>query len=438
MTRDNYRQRIVSADDAVSCVQSNQRVYCHNGCAEPLTLIEALVHRAPSLRNVEVLHAVTFGPAPYTAARYAGIFRHNSLFIGGNVRAAVQEGRADYTPIFLSDVEAMFEGGCLRPDVALIGCSPPDADGYMSVGPSVDVSLTAAEEARHLIVEINDRMPRVSGDTRLHVDRVAAFVETSRTLLEYQAPSVDAVDARIAEHVVGLVPDRATVQAGIGSVPRAVLQRLRTHRDLGLHSELLTDDFVDLIEAGAVTNRFKGINEGVSIAGFLLGSARLFDFVDRNSAVELRRTRYVNDPVVIAANHRLVAINSAIEVDLTGQVCADSFGPRMHSGIGGQVDFLRGAARSRGGVPIIVMPSTARAGTTSRIVARLQPGAGVVTSRGDVHYVATEFGVVNLHGKTLRQRAEALIAIAHPAFQPDLVREVGPLLAGCLTAPSLS
>jgi len=419
MTND-YRARIMPPDVALAEVQSGQRVYIHNGCAEPLELVQALTRRGDDLENVEVAHMNTMGIADYSLPRYEGHFRVNSLFIGGNVRQAVQEGRADYTPVFLSEIEALFTSGALPIDVCLLQCTPPDNYGYMSLGVSIDASLTAAQCARHVIVEINDQMPRTLGDTFLHVNRVDAFVETSHPLAQYPPHEISDVHRAIARHVAPLIPDGAVIQTGIGGVPEAVLGMLNDHQDLGIHSEMVPDSVVKLIQSGVINNERKAIHRHKVIAGFVLGTKMLFDFIHNNPVFEFHRTAYANDPFVIAQNERMVAINSAIEVDLTGQVCADSMGHTPYSGIGGQVDFLRGAARSKGGLPIITLPSTARNGTVSRIVPRLQPGAGVVTSRGDVHYVITEHGVAYLHGKTIRQRAEALIQVADPKFRAEL------------------
>jgi 4-hydroxybutyrate CoA-transferase len=419
MTGD-YRSRIVTADEALRVVESGQRVYVHNGCAEPIELVKALTRRGPELRDVEVLHMATMGIADYSLPEHEGHFRTSALFIGGNVRKAVQEGRGDYTPIFLSEIEGLFTSGATPIDVCLLQCSPPDHYGYMSLGVSVDVSLTAAQCARRVIVEINDRMPRTHGDTFLHVSRVDAFVETSHPLAEYAKHAISDVHRAIARHVAPLIPDGATIQTGIGGIPEAVLGMLHDHKDLGIHSEMAPDSVVELIQKGVINGERKSLHPRKVVAGFVLGSKKLFDFIDDNPIFEFHRTAYANDPFVIAQNDRMIALNSAIEVDLTGQVCADSMGHTPYSGIGGQVDFLRGAARSNGGKPIITLPATAKSGAVSRIVPRLQPGAGVVTSRGDVHYVITEHGVAYLHGKTIRQRAEALITIAAPQFRADL------------------
>ena len=416
----DYRDRIMPAGVALAEVHSGQRVYIHNGCAEPLDLVKALTERGPELHDVEMLHMATMGIADYSRPEYEGHFRTSSLFIGGNVRQAVQEGRADYTPIFLSEVEGLFTSGAVPIDVCLLQCTPPDQSGYVSLGVATDASLTAAECARHVIAEINPRMPRTLGDTFLHVSRIDAFVESTHALAEYPKQCVSDLHRAIARQIAPLIPDGATIQTGIGGIPEAVLGLLDDHKDLGIHSEMVPDSVVRLMQSGVINGSRKTIHRGKVVAGFVLGTRMLFDFIHNNPSFEFHRTSYANDPFVIAQNDRMVALNSAIEVDLSGQVCADSVGPTPYSGIGGQVDFLRGAARSKGGKPIITLPSTAKSGTVSRIVPRLQPGAGVVTSRGDVHYVITEHGVAYLHGKTLRQRAEALIQIADPRFRDEL------------------
>ena len=419
---EEYRVRRCSPDEALAVVRSGHRVYVHEGCATPQPLIDALVRRAPSLYDVEVLHMLTFGSAPYIRPEYEGHFRHNGLFLGSNVREAVHQGRADYTPIFLSEIEGLFTSGELPVDVALVQTSPPDEHGFLSLGTSVDCTLTAARCARHVIAEVNDQMPRTFGDAFLHISRVDAVVETSRPLLELEPEAPTDVQERIAENVASLIPDGATLQTGIGGIPDAVLSRLWDRRDLGIHSEMCSDGVVPLIEAGVINGERKSLHRGKVVIGFVLGTRKLFRFIHENPLFELHPTAYVNDPFVIAQNDRMIAINSAIQVDLTGQVCADSIGTRPYSGFGGQVDFMRGAARSKGGKPIIALPSTAKNGTVSRIAPVLDPGAGVVTSRGDVHYVITEHGIAYLHGKTLRQRAEALISIADPRFRGELYR----------------
>jgi 4-hydroxybutyrate CoA-transferase len=417
----DYRTRLATPEKAVGVIQSGQSVYIHQGCAEPEVLVRALTGRGPELHDVEVIHLATFGNADYTNPEYEGHFRHTAFFIGGNVRRAVQEGRADYIPIFLGEIEELFRSGAITLDVALLQCTPPDQYGYMSLGPSIDCSLTAAQCARHLIVQINDQMPRTMGDAFLHVSRVDQFVEASHPLPEYPRPEITPLHEAIARNVASLIPDGATLQMGIGGIPDAPLACLRDRKDLGIHTEMFSDGVVELIQAGVINNEKKTIHPNKVISGFALGSKYLFDFIHNNPIFEFHPTHYTNDPFVIAQNERMVAINSAIEVDLTGQVCSDSMGSTMYSGIGGQVDFLRGAARSKGGVPIIALPSTAKSGTVSRIAPVLNRGAGVVTSRGDVHYVVTEYGVAYLHGRSLRQRADALIRIAHPDFRDELL-----------------
>lgn len=413
-------EKVVNAERAMELVRSGDRVWVHTGCATPEPLLEALVRRRDGLHDVEILHMVACGDAAYARPENAGRFRLNSLFLSGCVRDAVAMGRADYTPISLSDIENFLESGDLPLDVALVQTSPPDAHGFLSLGVSVDCTLTACRLARRVIAEVNDRMPRTMGDTFLHVSQVAAMVETSRPLHELKPEPANAVQERVAAHVASLIPDGATIQVGIGGIPNAVLASLRHRRDLGIHSEMVSDGVIALIESGAVSGARKTLHRGKVVAGFVLGSEELFDFLRDNPVFEFHPTRYVNDPFVIARNDNMIAVNSALQVDLTGQVCADSMGTRPYSGFGGQLDFMRGAGRSRGGKPIIALPSTARHGTVSRIVPVLESGAGVVTTRSDVHYVVTEHGVAYLRGKTLRQRAEALIAIADPKFRDGL------------------
>ena len=420
---DEYRARLKPADEALRVVQSGQRVYVHQGCAEPEDLIKAMVRRAPELWDVEVMHLATMGSADYTKPEYEGHFRHNTCFIGANVREAVQAGRADYIPIFLHEIEELFRSGVMPIDVALIQCCPPDHYGYMSLGTGIDITLTAAKHARHLIVEVNDQCPRTLGDSFLHVSKADVIVEASHPLPEYKKQEVTDLHRAIARYVANLIPDGATLQTGIGGIPDAVLLMLAGHKDLGVHTEMFSDGVIDLIKSGVINNEKKTLHLHKVISGFVLGTKPLFDFIHDNPIFEFHPTAYANDPFVIAQNDRMAAINSAVEVDLTGQVCSDSVGHLPYSGVGGQVDFIRGAARSKGGVPVIALLSTAKDGTVSRITPELQPGAGVVTSRADVHYVVTEYGVAYLHGKNLRQRAEALIAIAHPDFQDDLTAE---------------
>ncbi|HET6553174.1 MAG TPA: acetyl-CoA hydrolase/transferase C-terminal domain-containing protein [Dyella sp.] len=417
---DQYRNKLMTASEAVSCVESNMRVYIHPGCAEPEALVEALIARAPHVKNVEVVHLLTLGSSPYCAAEMAESFRHNALFVGGNVRQAVKEGRADYTPIFLSEVEALFETGEMTIDVAFIQVSPPDPHGYCSFGVGVDTTLTAAKFAHRVVAQVNAQMPRTYGDSFIHVSQLDAIVEVSQPLCELKKHPSDPITDVIGANVASLIEDGAVLQCGIGGIPDAVLPNLIDRRDLGVHTELLSDNAIPLIEAGVINGERKNFKPRKVILGFVLGGRNLFDFVDENPIFEFHPSAYTNDPWRIAQNHRMVAINSAIEVDLTGQVCAESIGPWFYSGFGGQLDFIRGAARSKGGKPIIALPSTAKDETVSRIVPCLAHGAGVLTGRADVHYVVSEYGIAYLHGRTIRQRAEALIQIAHPKFRNQL------------------
>jgi 4-hydroxybutyrate CoA-transferase len=436
---EHYRSKIKTAEEAVSIIQSGNRVHVHQGCSEPEALVQAMLRRAPGLHDVEVVHLATMGTADYSLPQYEGHFRHNSFFTGANVRRAVQEGRADYTPIFLHEIEDLFRSGVMPLDVALIQCTPPDDYGYMSLGAGVDIALTAAQYARQVIVEVNDQAPRTLGDSFLHVTKAGIIVEASHPLPEYHKGEVTDLHRAIARHVAALIPDGATLQTGIGGIPDAVLAMLRDRKDLGVHTEMFSDGIIELIQSGAINNERKTLHPHKVISGFVLGTKPLFEFIHDNPIFEFHPTSYANDPFIIAQNERMVAINSALEIDLTGQVCADSIGTLPYSGIGGQVDFMRGAARSKGGVPIIALASTAKDGAVSRIVPLLRPGAGVVTSRGDVHYVVTEFGVAYLHGRTLRQRAEALIQIAHPDFRDELLaaaREFGYLESRRIPQPT--
>ncbi len=413
---------MIAADKALTLVQSGQRVYIGGGCGVPTPLLDALVARAPELHDVEIIHILTAGDDPTTAQEHTSAFRHNALFVGSNVRRAVNEGRADFTPIFLSEIPRLFRSGQLPLDVAIIQVAPPDQHGFCSLGVEVGCSLPAAQLARTVIAEVNARMPRTLGDSFIHVSRITACVETDRPLHELPQGDINPIAERIGQHVADLIPNGATLQLGIGAVPESVLRYLGHRRHLGIHSELFSDGIIDLVEAGVIDGEAQTLHRGKLVAGFLLGTRRLFDWVHNNAMVEMHPTDYVNDPFVIAQHKRMVAINSAIQIDLTGQVCADSIGTRIYSGAGGQVDFIRGAARAEEGRPIIALPATAQNGTLSRIVPTLDPGAGVVTSRYDVHYVVSEYGVAQLHGRTLAQRARALIAIAHPDFRPMLTK----------------
>jgi 4-hydroxybutyrate CoA-transferase len=416
----DYRARCMTAAEALQAVRSHDRVWIQSGCGTPSALVDALVARAGDLREVEVVHMMTLGNADYTRPEYEGRFRHRGLFLGANVREAVAAGRADYTPIFLSEIEGLFESGAMPLDVVLMQVSPPDAHGFVSLGTTVDCTLTAIRFARVVLAEVNEQMPRSHGDTFVHVSRISAFVETSRPLLEFHTDPFTEMHLRVARNVASLIPDGATLQTGIGGIPEAVLSCLGDKRDLGIHTEMCPDGVIDLIEAGVINGQRKSLHRGKAVLAFVLGTRRLFEFLHENPMFEFRSISYTNDPFIVAQNDRMVAINSALQVDLTGQVCADSLGTRPYSGFGGQIDFIRGAARSKGGVPIIALPSTALHGEVSRIVPVLEPGAGVVTSRGDVHYVVTEHGIAYLHGKTLRERAAALIAVADPRYRGQL------------------
>ncbi|HXR16602.1 MAG TPA: acetyl-CoA hydrolase/transferase C-terminal domain-containing protein [Terriglobales bacterium] len=415
-----YKKKLRTPEEALGCVQSGMRVYIQPGCAEPETLVEALMRRAPYVQDVEIVHMMTMGPAPYVAPEMAGHFRHNAMFIGPNVRKAINEGRADYTPIYLSEIEELFESGAMPIDVALLTLSPPDSHGFCSFGVGVDTSLTAAKCARYAVAQINDQMPRTFGDSFIHVSELDAVVDSSRPLCAMKQPPITDMHKAIARNVADLIEDGAVLQTGIGGIPDAVLPFLMDRKDLAVHSELVSDGVIPLIEAGVITGARKNFKPRKIILGFAIGTKLLFDFVDNNPIFEFHPTAYSNDPGLIARNDNMVAINSALQVDLTGQVCSDSIGNQFYSGIGGQVDFLRGASRSKGGKPIIAISSTAKDGAISRIVPMLSPGAGVVTSRGLIRYVVTEYGVAYLHGKTIRERAQALIDIAHPKFREEL------------------
>jgi len=414
--------RFVSAQEAVSVIKSGSRVFIHSVAAAPRRLIEAMTARAPELRVVEVVSLHTEGDAPYAAPELAKSFRVNALFVGANVRRAVEEGRADYLPVFLSEVPSLFRSGILPLDVALVHVSPPDRHGFCSLGVSVDVSRAAVQTARTVIAQVNPRMPRTHGDGLIHVDQIDAMVEVDDPIHEVPPPVVTDLERAIGRHCAELVDDGATLQIGIGAIPQATLAALGDHHRLGIHTEMISDGVVDLVEKGVVTGEAKRVHPGKIVGGFAIGSRRLYDFLDDNPLVAMLDMAYINDTAVIRRNPKVTAINSAIEVDVTGQVCADSIGDRQYTGVGGQMDFIRGAALSEGGKPIIALPSVTSAGE-SRIVSMLKPAAGVVTTRAHVHFVVTEHGIADLFGKNLRQRAAALIAIAHPAHRDALASE---------------
>lgn len=417
-----YADKIVTAQKAVARIRPGNRVFIGSGAAEPQTLVEALGERR-DLADTEIVHILTLGVATYAEERLKGKFRHNAYFIGPNVRSAIAEGRADYTPIFLSEIPRQFRTGRVVVDVALIEVSEPDEHGYCSYGVSTDIVKAAAETALFVVAEVNSQMPRVLGDCFIHVHDIDLLVPSDRPVLEAIQGEPDELSKRIARHIAGLVEDGATLQLGIGTIPDAVAHYLKGFKNLGIHTEMFSDGIIPLVETGVITNSEKTLHRGKIVASFIMGSRTLYDFVNDNPLIECHPTEYTNDPFIIAQNEKMISINSAIEVDLTGQVCADSLGVMFYSGIGGQVDFTRGASRSPGGKPIIALPSTAENESISRIVPTLKPGAGVVTSRGDVHYVVTEYGTAYLHGRNIRERALALIQIAHPKFRPWLLAE---------------
>ncbi|HET6272846.1 MAG TPA: acetyl-CoA hydrolase/transferase C-terminal domain-containing protein [Bacteroidota bacterium] len=426
MVKTKYERKFVGAAEAVSVIRSGDRVYIHPGCAVPQILVDAMVARYEELYDVEVCHLLGVGEAEYVRPEMKGHFRHNAFFIGKNVRQAVGDGRADFTPIFLSEIPSLLYGKHYPIDVALIQVSPPDEHGYCSFGVGVDCTKAATEVAKIVIAQINPNMPRSLGDSFIHLNKIDYCVEVNTPLRELpQLEGDETADEleiyrQIGAHVASLVEDGSTLQLGIGRIPDAVVKFLGDRKHLGIHSEMVSDGIIPLVEAGVITNQQKTLLPGKIVTSFVLGSHTLFNFVDNNPLMEFRPTQFTNDPFTIARNRKMVAINSAIEIDLTGQVCADSMGHRFYSGFGGQLDFIRGAARSDGGKPIIALPSTAKDGSISRVATHLREGAGVTTTRGDVHYVATEYGVVNLHGKTVRERTELLINIAHPQFRTEL------------------
>jgi acetyl-CoA hydrolase len=409
-----------SAEDALALLRDGMRVLIGSGAAAPIGLLRAFCARARELSAVEVCQLLTLGDAPYTAPELAGHVRHNAFFIGANTRSAVQEGRADYTPVFLSEIADLIRGP-LPIDIALVQVAPPDAHGYCSLGVSVDIVKPAVDFARIVIAEVNPRMPRTHGDAFVHTSRINRFVKVEHPLPELVAGVMTETARAIGANVAKLVSDGDTLQLGIGDIPNAVLSALQSHRDLGIHTEMFSDGVVDLVEKGVITNARKTLHRGKIVTSFVMGTKRVYDFVDDNPALEMHPSHYVNDPFVIAKNRGMIAINSALAIDISGQVCADSIGPKLYSGVGGQVDFVRGAARSSGGRPILALPATAKKGTVSRIQVDLQQGSGVTTTRSDVHYVVTEHGIASLHGKTIRERVAALAAIAHPSFRDELL-----------------
>jgi acyl-CoA hydrolase len=422
MRRDpSWKDRAVSPEEAASHIKSGTKLFVHGAAATPTPLVDAMARRR-DLEGVTLYHLHTSGPCHFADPGNEGRFLSVSLFTGAALRKPIEEGRADFMPIFLSDIPPLFYSGRIQLDVALLQLSPPDRHGFCTLGTSVDAARAAADSARTLIAEINEQMPHTHGNSMVPFDRIEAFVHTDRPLGEAEAVEETEIEGRIGEIIAGLVEDGATLQMGIGGIPNAVLSRLGDKHELGVHTEMFSDGVIDLVEAGVITNRHKKVHPGRTTTSFVWGSRRLYDFVDENPTIEFHACDRTNDTALIRQNPKAVAINSAIEIDLTGQVCADSIGHRIYSGIGGQMDFIHGAALSPGGKPIIAIPSTASGGKFSRIVPTLKAGAGVVTTRGHVHWVVTEYGAVNLHGMTLRQRGEALVSVAHPDFRGELRR----------------
>jgi len=420
---DDFKKKLGTAEEAVSVIKSGDRVYISGNAATPYVLMKALAKRKDELQDVELTHVLLLGDDPLSKSDMEGHFRHNSLFVGPADRKAINEGRADYVPIFLHQIPGLFKKGLLPLDVAILHLSLPDEHGFMSLGVEVLASKAAAETAKLVIAQINDRMPRVLGDSFIHVSRVNKIVEISEPLPQLEKSPSTEVEMKIGKYIADLIDDGSTLQLGIGGIPDAVLTSLGNRRDLGIHTEMLSDGVMEAIERGTITGAKKTFHPNKVVITFALGSARLYEFIDNNPIIEAHPTDYVNHPFLIAQNDNMIAINSAIEVDITGQVCSDSIGTYIYSGFGGQVDFIRGAAHSKGGKPIIAMPSTAKEGEMTRIVPFLKQGAGVVTTRGDVHYIVTEYGVAYLHGKNLQERTKALINIAHPKFRADLIWE---------------
>lgn len=420
---DEYKKKLVTAEGAVAEIKSRNRVYISGNAATPYVLMKALALKKDELEDVELAHVLLLGEDPLSKPEMEGHFRHNSLFVGPADRQAINEGRADYVPIFLHQIPNLFYSGQMPVDVAMLHLSPPDEHGFMSFGVEVLASKAAAETAKIVIAQVNEKMPRVLGDSFIHVSRVSKIVEVSEELPQLEKKPFSEVERKIGHFIADLIEDGSTLQLGIGGIPDAVLSALKGRRDLGIHTEMVSDGVMEAIESGMITGAKKNFHPYKVILTFLLGSERLYDFVDNNPIFEAHPTDYTNHPFNVSRNDNMIAINSAIEVDITGQVCSDSIGTYIYSGFGGQVDFIRGAAHSKGGKSIIALPSTAKKGEMSRIVPFLKEGAGVVTTRADVKYVVTEYGVAYLHGKNLLERTKALINIAHPKFRADLIKE---------------
>lgn len=419
--RQTYSERLTDAVSALSRIRRGARIFIASACGEPQLLVKTLLGMSQNFTDVELIHFLDLGLTDYTSEVYTEHFRHNALFIGANARAAIKAGHADYTPIFLSEVPLLIERGAMPVDVALITVSPPDDNGYVSLGISVDITKTAAQVARYVVAEVNPNMPRTLGDSFLHVSEINAFVESDTPLLEFQQAAPDHIAQAIGRLIADLIDNESTIQTGVGKIPNSVFPYLMEKKDLGVHTETFTEGLIELIENGVVTCRKKSLHPGKIVAAFCMGTKRLYDYVNNNPLFEFRPCKYVNDPYVIAKNDKMVSINSALTVDLTGQVCSDSLGFDFYSGIGGQVDFVRGSSMSKRGKSIMVLPSTTEDGKNSRIVPYPSPGSGVVVTRGDIHYVVTEYGIAYVHGKTIRDRAMMLINIAHPDFRDELL-----------------
>ena len=417
-----YRHKLRDPKSALQQIRPGERIFVGSGCAVPSLLVKTLETIGSTLRDTEIMHILTVGDTPYTNEQFSANFRCNAFFIGKNTRTAIAEGRADYTPVFLSDLPHLFRNGTIPIDVALIQVTPPDEHGFCCLGVSVDVVKSAAESATTVIAEVNPQMPRTRGDSLIAIDQIDILTENDTPLPEVPSPPPDEIAEKIAKNISRFIEDGSTIQMGIGTIPAAITKFLKNKNDLGVHSEMISDEVVDLWQEGVITNRKKSIHQGKIITTFCMGTKKLYDFVNDNPFVEFHPSEYVNNPYIISLNDRMVALNSALEVDLTGQVTAESLGHLFYSGIGGQADFMRGASKSKRGKPIIALPSTAKNGSISRIVPHLTEAAGVVTSRGDVHYVVTEYGVASLHGRSIRERAIALINIAHPQFREKLLK----------------
>jgi len=420
---EDYKKKLISAEDAVSEIKSGDRVYISGNAATPFMLTRALAKRKNEIEDVELVHVLLLGDDPLSKPEMEGHFRHNSLFVGPADRQAINEGRADYIPIFLHQIPNLFYSAQMPLDIAILHLSPPDEHGFMSYGVEVLASKAAAETAKMVIAQVNEKMPRILGDSFIHVSRVDKIVEMSEDLPQLEKKPFSEVEKKIGEHIAGLIDDGSTLQLGIGGIPDAVLAALKERKDLGVHTEMVSDGVMEAIENGIITGAKKSFHPNKVILTFILGSKKLYEFAHNNPIFEAHPTDYTNHPFNVSRNDNMIAINSAIEVDLTGQVCSDSIGVYIYSGFGGQVDFIRGAAHSKGGKPIIALPSSAKGGEMSRIVPCLKKGAGVVTTRADVKYLVTEYGVANLHGKNLHERTKALIDIAHPDFRQDLIKE---------------